>query len=494
MRLAAVGEIRRIEERCGAERGLEARVLMLNAGRAVAKALREDEPFLAAADVLVLCGPGNNGGDGFVIARELKKAGVPVRVHSLEPRAENKLRHEMKEALEAEGVVVQRGLEAVEVTSKTFVIDALYGTGLSRPLDASTTALLKRLNATGVRTVAIDGPSGLDFDRGIVASAAPVCVWTYALGLAKPGFFLNEGPRVCGRIRVLDIGFPRDIVAGEARGVFLVGAKTASRLLPSRTETGNKSRFGRALIVAGNEGVEGAGILAATAAARAGAGYVTWASRVAARSPTTKAPPDFLTAKWDGLETKFEAQNAIVFGPGVGKDARSEKLLGTLRNQPRPVVLDADGLSLFEGELPKNWILTPHAGEAAKILGGGVTAHEIEADRLKCARALAAKTGTTVVLKGFHTVVDDGERSFIINSGNVALAKAGTGDVLAGLIGGLLAQGLGGKDAAVLGTWIHGACADLWVRRGLTTRTLMASDLPALFGRVFRRLEKRRAH
>lgn len=406
-----------------------------------------------------------------MIARELRAVGLRVQEASL------------RESI------------AFDPAPGTLVIDALFGTGLSRPLPADALAFIDICGRRRLEVIAVDGPSGLDFDRGNSRGGVFNAKRTYTFGLAKPGFFLNEGPGCCGRVRVLDIGFPKDIVHEEAKSVFLFTRRQAVRLLPVRSATGNKARFGRVLIIAGREGMEGAGILCASAASRSGAGYVTWAPRE--RVALDEAPPDFLKRTWERLlKEGFRDFDAIAVGPALGIDTPAARLLERLRRQGAPAVVDADALSWLartrKKSCPSHWILTPHARELGRLLDE--KASVIEGDRQVSARRASLLTGAIVLLKGFHTMVDDGRVSFIVHSGNSALAKAGSGDVLTGLIAGLRAQGLEPLRAALLGAWIHGACADLWVKKGRTQRTLMASDLPALLGEVFRGLEEHRPH
>lgn len=461
MRLATREETQIIEKLSSERFGRSGNVLMANAGRAIAAALVAHCDVKASTKILILCGPGNNGGDGRLVARDLATT------------------HGVRDVIVIDD---PDGVTSDSFADVDLVVDALFGIGLNRAIEGKWASVIQRLNASRRPIAAIDGPSGLDANRGVVLGIAVRARWTFACGPAKPGYFLQDGPAHCGRVYVLDVGFPAELVREQAHSIFLVGAKTARRLWPKLSAVANKTGFGQLLVIAGSPGTEGAAVLSSTAAARMGAGYVRLASP--AILPFDVKPPDFLSAVFDDIaKGNFGKANAVVVGPGLGVNDATAKILARLRDTSTPAVVDADALTVLAKEkkfpLPPHWILTPHAGELSRLTGQDSKA--IEADRLGSATEASRRLGCTVLLKGFHTVVASEGRAFIIASGGVALAKAGTGDVLAGFIGGLLAQKLECVEAAVLGAYLHGHLADRWVRAGRGERTLMASDLPGLF-------------
>ncbi|MBC87396.1 MAG: NAD(P)H-hydrate dehydratase, partial [Bdellovibrionaceae bacterium] len=308
-------------------------------------------------------------------------------------------------------------------------------------------------------------------------------------GLAKPGFFIADGPIYVGRLRVLPIGFPHEALRSLATTHFCFNEKLARRYLPKRGVRSNKSDHGRVVVVAGREGMWGAGLLCASSAYRVGAGYVTWASFEVPSEHLIEAP-EILTSHVDDPELWKSSDLAVAVGPGLGVTEETAKLIESLKEKDFPVVLDADAISacvkfdLFP--LPSHWILTPHTGELSRIIGKSIG--EIESDRYLAALLGSERTGCHLLLKGYRSVLAYQHRAMVINSGNSALAKAGTGDVLTGMIAGLLAQKVEPIQATATASYIHGRMADEWVRSGHDRRSLNASDLrnhlPTLMSRL----------
>ncbi len=516
MRLATVEQSREIDRLAQERYALPGDVLMEAAGTAAAREIEQAFlPELLKGATVIVCGPGNNGGDGLVVARHLHASGYKgVRVCSVAPgkgRSELfgvQLERCLKLGL-AHVDLVEEPSRAAELKGAGLLVDAIFGIGGRAGKRAGAEALfslvIETMNAAEAPVVSLDAPSGLDCDRGTVhgsgddsgggtgvsiapARAAVRASMTCTFGRAKPGFFVNEGPKHVGRLRVLPIGFPRDLVRSIATTRYAFSEALARKSLPKRKNSSNKSDHGRLMVFAGRPGMWGAGLLAAGAAYRTGAGYVTLAGREEPAQVLTSAP-EIMTAKidapgfWDP-----EKWDAVVIGPGFGAGRGTADLIERLRSAGVPsVVVDADALTacadfgLFP--LPPSWILTPHAGELARVLKVG--AKTIESDRFEHAALAARKTGCHVLLKGFRTVLASGDdRCLVIPSGNAALAKAGTGDVLAGMIGALLAQGLEPAKAAATAAYIHGRMADEWVRAGLDKRSLTASDLREHLPRV----------
>jgi NAD(P)H-hydrate epimerase len=486
-----------------AKLGVPDEVLMETAGRAVAEAALELLP--AGGEVLALCGAGNNGGDGLVAARHLKLQGVPVRVallgeaRALRGAAAANLRRAERVGLRPEGARWQPPACGV-------LVDAVFGTGLARPVERAAAAALRRVNAARegaggrLRVLAVDLPSGLCADTGAVLGVAVQADATLTIGLPKLGLCLEPGRSLAGRIRVARIGIA-DAAPGVAADAELWTPSAAGARLPARPAGGHKGSFGHALVVGGSEGKTGAAALAAEGAARIGAGLVTLACPAglndilevkcteAMTAPVRDTSERALAAgAEDALVALAAERDAVGLGPGIGRSAETQKLVRALAARiAQPLVLDADALFAFRSDLAPlrrrraPTILTPHPGEAALLVGA--SAAELNRDRVGSARRLAAASGSVVVLKGAATVVAGPAGACVVNpTGGPALASGGTGDVLLGVVTGLLAQGLEPVAAAALGAFVHGLAGDRIAERtgpsGLLA-TDLARELPA---------------
>lgn len=422
------------------------------AGAGLAREIARRVPSRA---VTVIAGPGLNGADARVAARELtEKFGFRARVFE-KPVA---------------GIL--------EEARNSTVIDGLFGTGLSRPLEPAWAQLFAELNARKADVLAVDLPSGVHPDTGCLLGGAPVARATLTLGAPKPGLFLREGPAHRGRLIVVPMPFEKTLTRAIANSVFLFGKQGARALLPARTDTGHKYSHGELMCVAGSVRYRGAAVLTAKAALRMGVGFVHLAS------PDDVFPewfelPETLFHKISVVEKMPERWRGLAWAVGPGFEGDASGLLRWLeKNGIAKAVLDAAALRALARApraLPAGWVLTPHAGEAAELLG--ISAAAVEEDRLAAAGELARKFSCIAVLKGFHTVVAAQGKCWIVNSGNSALAKAGTGDVLTGMLGACLAQLEDPLRAALLATWIHGGLADDWVRTGRDHASLIPSDL-----------------
>jgi hydroxyethylthiazole kinase-like uncharacterized protein yjeF len=449
------------------ELGVAGAELMENAGRAVAEAVRarwQPRP------VAVLCGPGNNGGDGFVAARHLAAAGWPVTLALLGARADLK-GDAAHHAGAWQGDVV--ALSPDVLGEGRLVIDALFGAGLSRPLEGAARETLQAVAAAGVPVAAVDVPSGLSGDFGAVLGdvVAPADL-TVTFFRKKPGHLLLPGRALCGEVVVADIGIPAAVLAPIAPHAFENRPELWAWCYPWRGPQNHKYHFGHALVVGGDT-MTGAARLASRAALRVGAGLVTVACPEAALPIYALSSASVITAPL-GARGDFRSlladhrRNAVLLGPGNGVNRETRgRTLAALR-AGRRVVLDADALSAFErdaqvlfdaiaGAEPGTAVLTPHDGEFARLFAQ----LESPTDRLARARAGAQASGAVVVLKGGDTVIaaPDGRAAINANA-PPTLATAGTGDVLAGLAVGLLAQGMPTFEAAAAACWLHGEAAD----------------------------------
>jgi NAD(P)H-hydrate epimerase len=505
MKLVTAAEMRELDRRTIEEVGVPALVLMENAGRTTYQVLRREFPDLAGP-VAVVAGRGNNGGDGFVVARYLANDRVPVTVFLLAEKGQ--VQGDARVNLEILG---RMGVEVVEVLTEAdlspavhhlsradLIVDALLGTGLNSPVRGLMAALIDRLNHLRPPILAVDIPSGLCADTGEPLGAAVEADVTVTYGYPKLGQILPPGRDYVGRLWQADISIPPALA--EAVKVELAEADDLRRLLPLRPFASHKGTYGHLVVLAGAEGKTGAATLTAEGALRAGAGLVTAACpaslndilEVKLTEAMTLPLPEAAGARAFGrqsLEPLLEfmaGKSALALGPGIGTHPETQELVcQVVRRLPQPLVIDADGINclsrgprcLPEAVGPR--IITPHPGELARLLK--ISTQEIQARRLQIAREVATEYKVYVVLKGAQTVVaaPDG-RASVNPTGNPALASGGAGDVLTGLIGGYLAQGLTPWDAARLGVYLHGLAADYLVEQA-GHQGLIAGDLTAVF-------------
>ncbi|HKF61216.1 MAG TPA: NAD(P)H-hydrate dehydratase [Dongiaceae bacterium] len=442
--------------------------LMERAGEAVAEAALRRWPGRSA---LVLCGPGNNGGDGFVAARHLSRAGVLVRLALLGDR--QKLAGDAALAASRwQGEVV--ALSPDLLGEQELVVDALFGAGLARPLDGVARATVETIGARRLDCLAIDVPSGLDGDSGEVLGAAPRSRVTVTFCRAKPGHYLLPGRLLCGELVIADIGIPEAVVAGLGLRRWLNGPWLWRDRIAWPSPSGHKYSRGHVLILGGGQ-MTGAGRLAARAARRAGAGMTTLLAPAPALPIYAADQPGLITASIGELERYLEDPriSAVLIGPGAGRGASTRRHVLQVLRAGKPAVLDADALTVFASEpsalfeaIHGQTLLTPHEGEFARLF-------KLQGSKLVRAEGAAKAAGAAVLLKGYDTVVAAPDGRVAINANApAALATAGAGDVLAGIALALLGQGLGAFEAGAAAAWLHGASA---ARHGIG---LIAEDLP----------------
>lgn len=496
MRLETVEQAQQIDELAQTVYGLSGEVLMEAAGALAAREIDLSYlPELSRGGVAVVCGPGNNGGDGLVIARHLHSSGYrDLQVFICAPRdSQSPLFKTQLKRAELQGLrivdVTSAPEKAKAIGAAELIVDAIFGIGFKKRAGGEFQALIEMLNAARAPKISVDCPSGLNCNTGRAEGASVRAAMTVTFGLAKPGFFVAEGPAHVGRLRTLPIGFPYECRRGVATSHFLFNERLARRYLPVRGETSNKSDHGRLLLLAGRPGFWGAGVLASGSAFRLGAGYVTWAS-FEAPIEALKEIPEVLTGSLSDEKVWAQKYSAVAIGPGLGAGPETAKVIERLKKMDLPVAVDADAITacvdhdLFP--LPANWVITPHSGELARVLKS--SAQDVDRDRFQAAFAAHKKTGCHVLLKGFRSVLAFGERCMIIHAGNSALAKAGTGDVLTGMIASFLAQGLDTTQATATAAYLHGRLADEWIRSGQDKLAMTASDLKSLLPQVISRL------
>ncbi len=459
--------------------GVSGYVLMNRAGAAALDFLRECWP--ATRRVLVLCGAGNNGGDGYVLARLARAAGLEVELVALADPAALKgdAARAHADFVAAGGAV--RAWPDVRLPDADVVVDALLGTGLDRPVAASLRACIEAVNAAGRPVLALDLPSGLHADTGAVLGAAVRAAATITFVGLKPGFWLGEGPEYTGLLACDDLDVPPVAFAGASCALRLIGPTLTRAALPRRPRLAHKGSAGRVAIVGGGPGMPGAVRLAAEAALRTGAGLVTVLTHPVHASSLVIARPEVIC---HGIEDAAQARpyldaaDVVALGPGLGQSAWARSLYAAVADRAGLRVLDADALNLL-AQAPRradDWVLTPHPGEAARLLECGTAA--IQRERREAALELAARYGGIVVLKGAGSLIArEGRPPWVCNAGNPGMATAGMGDVLTGVIAGVLAQCRDPELAAAVGVDLHARAGDRAARAG--ERGLLASDLLA---------------
>lgn len=453
--------------------------LMTRAGKAVFKFLQGD--LKSDSSLLVLCGPGNNGGDGFVVARLLYEAGYSVTLISLTDSdlLEGDAARARDDWLKAGGKI-DRYSEQLPATD--FIIDALFGIGLTRPFEGKFQQVVEQVNASGKPVLSIDMPSGLCSETGAMRGVAIHANTTVTFIGLKVGQFLHDGPDCCGELLLDDLSVPSAAYADQPPVARLLDELEISIHLPPRVRNCHKGDFGHVLVIGGGKGMPGAVRMAAEAAARCGAGLVSVATHLQhAESIPAVCPVLMAHGISDSSQLQALLKNATIlaFGPGLGQDKWASMLFARVMESEKPRVVDADALNLLS-ENPQQCdqqIITPHPGEAGRLLS--VSTEEIQHDRLMAVKNLQQKYGGVVVLKGQGTLVSDGDEIWLCPFGNPGMASGGMGDVLTGIIAGLLAQGLTLLDAAKAGVLIHALAADKVA--GTQPRGMLATDLlPAL--------------
>jgi ADP-dependent NAD(P)H-hydrate dehydratase / NAD(P)H-hydrate epimerase len=480
--------VRRIDARAITDFGATSDTLMLRAGESAVRFLRQQFP--AAQRLVVLAGPGNNGGDGYVVARLARGAGLSViTVAAAGLPREGAARRAFEADRSAGGEC--RAWSAALLTDADLVIDALLGTGLARPVEGVLFDVIAAVNAGGVPVLSLDTPSGLDTDTGAVRGIAVEATATLTFVAAKTGFHVGEGPNYTGRLVVEDLGIPHAAFAPETPSLCAIPDALWATLLPPRRRTAHKGDNGRVLVVAGGPGMPGAARMAGEAALRVGAGLVTVLTHPTHAAALAVGRPELIVIGVQDSRSVVDplaAADAVVVGPGLGRSAWAVELIEAVFASSAPLVVDADALNHLS-TVPRrrgDWCLTPHPGEAARLLGGSIA--DVQADRIAASRALVARFGGVAVLKGARTLVASGDDPpRVCLGGNPAMAVAGMGDVLAGVIGGLLAQqprpfeAL--EPAVALAVRIHAQAGDRAAfavgQRGMLASDVMAA-LPAV--------------
>jgi len=435
----------------------------------------------SARSVLVVAGPGNNGGDAFEVAALLKRAFFRVAVVFAGER--DRLPADAKHALEkweqAGGALLDSIPEGVRFD---LAVDGLFGIGLKRPLEGRYRAIVERINALRAPVLALDAPSGIDADTGTVMGCAVRATHTLTFIAHKPGLLTADGPDHCGRLHVATLGLDAAALR-EPEGALLDSDILRTAIAP-RPKNFHKGRAGSVGVLGGASGMVGAAVIAGRGALRCGAGRV-YLGLLTPRPPYVDyANPELMLRKPAAVLDAGLAQ-ALVAGPGMGKAESATRLLRTALAAPVPLVLDADALNLIAasralastvGKRKAATTVTPHPAEAARLLGG--TTRSVQSDRVAAARAIATRYRALALLKGNGSVIaEPGGRYWINPSGNPGMASAGMGDALAGIVAALCAQGAPPLNALLAGTWLHGAAADALVASGTGPVGITASEV-----------------
>ncbi len=499
-KLYTARQVRGLDHAAIHDLGIEGFELMQRAGRAVSDAAFEHFP--AARHWLILCGPGNNGGDGYVVASLALQAGVDVTVCALsDPQ---NLQGDAARAYsawqQAGGSVFAWPLRSGEVFELAF--DALLGTGIGRAVEGDYRQAIAFLNRLECPKIAIDIPSGLNADSGRFMGCCTQADLSVTFVGRKRGMYTADGPDCCGQILFDDLAVPSGAAKSVGRAGRLLREEFLAETISSRKRNAHKGNFGHVLAVGGLQGMSGAIRLCGEAALRSGAGRVTLATDPAHAAFVNIDRPELMVsavAAASELQAILSQTHVVAVGPGLGRSAWSRALLQTCIGSGLTLVVDADGLNLLAdeaagGQLPvrDNWVLTPHPGEAAHLLA--CSTHDIQQDRVAAALTLARRYAATVVLKGCGSIIADPLDNYsICPFGNPGMATAGSGDVLTGMIAALLGQGLDCSDAATVGVLAHALAGDEAAAR-LGETALLAGDLVESLAAIWTSAWRHQAH
>lgn len=527
MKLVTPEEMREFDSLAVRRYGIPGIVLMENAGRGAADIVTGELKRLGGRRVSVIAGKGNNGGDGFVCARHLKNRGFDVEVFSLSAPSGIKgdaginarIWGKMGGGIYPVRTIGELKKHVLTLRHSSLIVDAILGTGVSTPLTGVYASVIELINKLNKPVVSVDVPSGLDAATGRALGAAVKATVTATMALPKLGLWLYPGRDYAGRVEVVDIGAARQIFEGMDIRHNLIDAQEVKGALSPRKRDTHKGIYGHVLVIGGSPGKTGAPYMAALGAMRAGAGLVTIALPESLNPIMEAKTTEVMTHPLPETEDStlgessiddtlkiLEGKTAVVIGPGMGLSGRlsgyTEAVIGRCAEKRIPIVIDADGLNALGGSQGRlagsllflkkasgktGIILTPHPREMARLVGAAVK--DVQGDRVGFSGRLSKETGSVVVLKGASTVVAFGGEVFINPTGNPGMATAGTGDVLSGITGGLLSQGLDMTEAAVAAVYIHGLSGDEAAKKrgeaGMMATDLLA-EVPAILNSFIR--------
>lgn len=475
--LYRAAQIRKLDHIAIKDYGIPGETLMERAGAAAYDLLRHRWP--QAKRICVLCGVGNNGGDGFVVARLAHEGGLEVNVFQTGKR--NILKGAALNAAQAMG---ETGLEALPFTSQALdscevIVDALLGTGLDREVEGEWRMAIEAINRANSAVLAVDIPSGLHADSGRVLGDAVRADMTITFIGMKQGMLTGYGPDYCGEILFNDLQVPADVYEQQSPSAVRIVYDHEKYHLKPRPRAAHKGLFGHLLVIGGDHGMAGAVRMAGEAALRSGAGLVSIATRAPHAAAISAVRPELMAHGIEAgtdLRAVVDRATVIAAGPGLGRSTWAQSMLDTVIEARKPAVLDADALNLLaENPIKRdNWILTPHPGEAARLLKTSTAA--VQSDRFAAVRSIQHEYGGVCVLKGAGSLIDDGNDPLsLCSAGNPGMASGGMGDVLTGVIAGLLAQGMKPVNAVQLAVCVHAEAGDRVATVG--ERGILATDL-----------------
>jgi NAD(P)H-hydrate epimerase len=517
MRVLNAAQMREADRRTIEDIGIASLVLMENAGRQVVAAMEAVHSDLAERQIAVLCGRGNNGGDGFVVARTLIQHGVDVSVFLIgrvsDVRGDARTNLEVLGRLGITVVEIADGqaweLHLSEVRDCTLIVDAIFGTGLNAPVSGLIESVITDVNASGIPVVSIDLPSGLSSDSCVLIGEAIEAGTTVTLAAPKLSLVLPPAEMKAGDIVIADIGIPAEVL-DELDGprIELLTRSSAREHLTPRTPDSHKGDYGHVLIVAGSRGKSGAAHLAGMGALRSGAGLVTVATAASCQPVVASLAPEYMTVALnetdsgldpDGVDQLLEmARDVVAIGPGLGQSPGTRAFIKALVDRATmPVVVDADGLNAFgddpdrlTGRDGRDVIITPHPGEMARLVG--MSTDEVQSNRLEVARNFAVSHHLYVVLKGHRTLIGTPDGKIFINpTGNPGMSTGGTGDVLTGMVAAWLAHLLDAEAACKVAVYLHGMAGDL-AEADEGEVSMTAGDLAGRIGDAILELTARR--
>ncbi len=429
--------------------------------------------------VTVFCGGGNNGGDGYVVAKLAKEANYKVICYAVSDpqQLKNEAKLAYLQAMDANIEVVNLiETEMIDASIEGVIVDACLGIGLKGQVRGLYQRVISVINGCGNPVLSIDVPSGICADTGsILGDAVQADVTVSFIGL-KRGLYTSDAKQKCGDIVFQSLGLPLEVYQHSSPAALLLDY--SAPLLPCRLKNTHKNHFGHSLIVGGSAGMAGAALMSAESALVSGAGLVTVATDAANFQTIICRRPELMcidTSLEDHVQTKLNQSNVLAIGPGLIPDKKEVALLNLALNEKKRIIVDAGGLDLLKlaNLFYDHWVLTPHPGEAARLLN--VTTAEVQSDRFAAVNELQARYGGVVVLKGAGTLIADSESVHVCDRGNSSMSTAGAGDVLTGVIAGLAAQGLDLREAAKLGVWAHASAGDM--ARNSLGKHLLATDL-----------------
>jgi NAD(P)H-hydrate epimerase len=504
-RIVSAEEMRWCDETTIKQYGVPGLLLMENAGRGLVEVLKQNYSSLESKKILVVCGKGNNGGDGFVIARLLSSLCAYVSVLLMASPAE--LKGDAKKNFDILQKYAKKSHHQItlhrysrrilsSLSTPSIIVDAIFGTGFNGSVRKPYADVIDWMNKQNVQIVAVDIPSGINGTTGVVENCAVRANRTVTFGSLKSGLLCNQGRELVGSISVADIGIPTSVREDNRLQTFLIEAGDVRRVLPKRSIHAHKYSVGKILALAGSKGLTGAAALCCTSAMRIGAGAVILGTPEPVYSILARKLTEVMTVPLpatsegtlsllalDGIRAKLSWADVLMIGPGLSQNLETQQLIFKILLEYRgKVLIDADGLNAVAANgISKlrssraQFILTPHVGEFSHLTG--MQSIKVEHHRIETAGSLAKRIGATVVLKGVPTVTASKDGTCFLNStGNPGMATAGSGDVLSGIIAGLWAQGLPAVETAYAGVYLHGLSGDLAAKK-LGERGLLANDL-----------------